>query len=105
MTRPRAADDFATIHARLVELRREREQAAKQDIPGDDSPGRTERSLLGAADGSPATGKERLADGCLRPPLRPRTNPIITGLATTRPGRRGVTGWAGRADRSAAGLS
>jgi hypothetical protein len=57
VTRPRAADDFATIHARLVELRREREQAAKQDIPGDDSPGRTERSLLGAADGRPRLEK------------------------------------------------
>ena len=27
MTRPRAADDFVTIRARLVELRRERERA------------------------------------------------------------------------------
>jgi hypothetical protein len=31
VTRPRAADDFATIHARLAELRRERERAAKHD--------------------------------------------------------------------------
>ena len=36
MTRPRAADDFTTIYARLVELRRERELAAKQ-AGGDDS--------------------------------------------------------------------
>ena len=35
VTRPRAADDFAAIHARLVELRREREMAAKQDAKGD----------------------------------------------------------------------
>ena len=27
MTRPRSADDFATIRARMVELRRERERA------------------------------------------------------------------------------
>jgi hypothetical protein len=48
VTRPRAADDFATIHARLVELRREREKASKQDVPGEDSPGRGERNLLDA---------------------------------------------------------
>ncbi len=36
MTRPRAADDFATINARLAELRRERELATKQDARGDD---------------------------------------------------------------------
>ena len=33
MTRPRAADDFATIRARLEEMRRERE--AVQAAPGD----------------------------------------------------------------------
>jgi hypothetical protein len=31
VSRPRAADDFATIAARVAELRRERELAAKQD--------------------------------------------------------------------------
>ena len=31
MTRPRAADDFATIRARMEELRRERAQAAKTE--------------------------------------------------------------------------
>jgi hypothetical protein len=35
VTRPRAADDFTTIHARLVELRRERELAAKREDGGD----------------------------------------------------------------------
>jgi hypothetical protein len=34
VSRPRAADDFATINARLAELRRERELAAKQDASG-----------------------------------------------------------------------
>jgi len=38
VTRPRAADDFATIHARLDELRRERERASKPDARGDDDP-------------------------------------------------------------------
>jgi hypothetical protein len=51
VTRPRAADDFATIHARLVELRREREEASRQDAPGDDNPGRGERTLLDAPEG------------------------------------------------------
>jgi hypothetical protein len=51
VTRPRAADDFATIHARLVELRREREQASKQDSGGGDAPGRSERTLLGSPEG------------------------------------------------------
>ncbi|MBV8738416.1 MAG: hypothetical protein JO007_14385 [Alphaproteobacteria bacterium] len=42
MSRPRAADDFATIAARLAELRREREMA-RQDTsntiaPGGDGP-------------------------------------------------------------------
>jgi hypothetical protein len=31
VNRPRAADDFAAINARLAELRRERERAAKED--------------------------------------------------------------------------
>jgi hypothetical protein len=39
VTRPRAADDFTTINARLAELRRERELAAKQDTRGDDASG------------------------------------------------------------------
>jgi hypothetical protein len=43
VTRPRAADDFATIYARLVELRREREQASEQDIRGETDPGQGAR--------------------------------------------------------------
>jgi hypothetical protein len=49
VTRPRAADDFAAIHARLVELRREREQASKQDTPRE----ARERGLLDAPEGRP----------------------------------------------------
>jgi hypothetical protein len=45
VTRPRAADDFATIHARLAELRREREQAAKSADPKND-PRLDDRGLL-----------------------------------------------------------
>ena len=51
MSRPRAADDFATIAARLAELRREREMAAKQDT-------------LGAGDGPKVP---RSSDGRVRP--------------------------------------
>jgi hypothetical protein len=50
VTRPRAADDFATIHARLDELRREREEATKQDA-ADEAPPRTDQRLLGTAEG------------------------------------------------------
>lgn len=39
MSRPRAADDFATIAARLAELRREREMASRQDASGTAAPG------------------------------------------------------------------
>jgi hypothetical protein len=50
VTRPRAADDFATIRARMEELRRERSQASDDEAhdPGRSSPGG--RSLLKASD-------------------------------------------------------
>jgi hypothetical protein len=38
VSRPRAADDFATIAARLAELRRERELAARRAPAGADDP-------------------------------------------------------------------
>ena len=46
MTRPRAADDFATIRARIEELRREREcpQATESDLQRD-PPSHRARSL------------------------------------------------------------
>jgi hypothetical protein len=46
VTRPRAADDFATIRARMEELRREREgaQATESDLQRD-SPLHRARSL------------------------------------------------------------
>jgi hypothetical protein len=57
VTRPRAADDFATIRARIEDLRRERERAdaAGSDLKSDPvRPGRTERwapGEIGAAPG------------------------------------------------------
>lgn len=50
VTRPRAADDFTTIHARLAELRREREQASKTDARADGDPGPTGRGALSASE-------------------------------------------------------
>ena len=56
MTRPRAADDFAAIRARMEELRRERaaEEAPKSPGPrlrGPDDPGQTGRSTAAGGDG------------------------------------------------------
>ncbi len=46
MSRPRAADDFPTIRARMEELRRERELAAGGDPPAADArPVRRESEL------------------------------------------------------------
>ena len=47
MTRPRAADDFATIRARLDELRREREAAHASESELD-QPGRSARNAYGS---------------------------------------------------------
>jgi hypothetical protein len=38
MSRPRAADDFATIRARMEELRRERERANTTESEGQSDP-------------------------------------------------------------------
>ncbi len=52
MTRPRAADDFATIRARMEELRRERAQALKKDDARDvDDGGLSSRGLLRGGEG------------------------------------------------------
>jgi hypothetical protein len=48
VTRPRAADDFATIRARLEELRRERAQAFKDPRePAEGAPGNRSSSRSG----------------------------------------------------------
>ena len=46
MTRPRAADDFAAIRARMEELRRERAQASKKEAQDPDETGPGGRGLL-----------------------------------------------------------
>ena len=46
MTRPRVADDFAAIRARMEELRRERAQALKREAPDTDETGLGGRGLL-----------------------------------------------------------
>ena len=52
MTKPRAADDFATIRARLEELRRERAQALKKDeVRGSEDAGVAGRGLLRGIEG------------------------------------------------------
>ena len=52
MTKPRAADDFATIRARMEELRRERAQALKKDDGrGSEDAGPGVRGLLRGIEG------------------------------------------------------
>ena len=51
MTRPRAADDFATIRARLEALRRERAQASKTDTRDSEDRSLETRGLLKRLEG------------------------------------------------------
>jgi hypothetical protein len=51
VTRPRAADDFATIRARLEELRRERAQASKTETRETEDRGLDTRGLLRRLEG------------------------------------------------------
>jgi hypothetical protein len=46
VTRPRAADDFAAIRARMEELRRERAQTVKKEAQDPDEAGFGGRGLL-----------------------------------------------------------
>ena len=58
VTRPRAADDFATIRARMEELRRERAQALKDPRHADETiPG--SRGLLKEAEGRRRSEQDR----------------------------------------------
>src|SRR2546421_7931232 len=50
VARPRAADDFTTIRARMEELRRERAQAARKDASDAEETRSGGRSLLRASD-------------------------------------------------------
>lgn len=60
MTRPRAADDFATIRARMEELRRERAQALKKEAQDTESAGPGSRGLLRRIEGRPRPEPEDL---------------------------------------------
>ena len=51
MTRPRAADDFATIRARMEELARERAQALKKETRDAEDAGLGGRGLLRRIEG------------------------------------------------------
>jgi hypothetical protein len=58
VTKPRAADDFTTIRARLEELRRERARASNDSgEPADTAPGG--RGLLKTGDGRQRSEQER----------------------------------------------
>jgi hypothetical protein len=59
MTQPRAADDFATIRARMVELRREREraEAAEGGLHGDQPTHRARRNSWPAEEISAGPGR------------------------------------------------
>jgi hypothetical protein len=60
VTRPRAADDFTTIRARMEELRRERAQSLKDPREPDGASG---RSLLKAGEGRQRYESERSPAG------------------------------------------
>jgi hypothetical protein len=51
VTRPRAADDFATIRARMEELRRERAQASRTETREAEDRGRDTRGLFRRLEG------------------------------------------------------
>ena len=63
MTRPRAADDFATIRARMEELRRERAQASKAESRDPESTGPSGRGILKGADARRQPEQERWPAG------------------------------------------
>ncbi len=63
MTRPRAADDFATIRARMEELRRERAPAPKKESRDPESAGSGGRGLLKASDSRQRLESERWSTG------------------------------------------
>jgi hypothetical protein len=63
VTRPRAADDFATIRARMEELRRERAPAPKKEGRDPESAASGGRSLLKAGDSRQRLENERWSAG------------------------------------------
>ena len=63
MTRPRSADDFATIRARMEELRRERAQALKKVSVNPDEAVSSGRGLLRGPEGRMRSEQERSLPG------------------------------------------
>lgn len=63
MTRPRAADDFATIRARMEELRRERAQALKKVSGNPDETVSGGRGVLRGPEGRMRSEQERSLPG------------------------------------------
>ena len=63
MTRPRVADDFATIRARMEELRRERAPAAKKESRDPEAAASGGRSLLKASESRQRLENERWSSG------------------------------------------
>ena len=58
MTRPRAADDFAAIRARMEELRRERAQASKTETQEAEERGPDARGLFRRLEGRQRSASE-----------------------------------------------
>jgi hypothetical protein len=63
VTRPRAADDFTTIRARIEELRRERAQAFKKEPSGPDDLAPGGRNPLRGTEGRPRPEHESGSGG------------------------------------------
>ena len=63
VTRPRAADDFATIRERLEELRRERARAFKKEVREPDDRAGVGRGLLKGTEGRSRPEQERWPAG------------------------------------------
>ena len=63
MTRPRAADDFATIRARMEELRREREPDRKKESRDSDPGASGARGLLKVSESRQRLESERWSNG------------------------------------------
>lgn len=63
MNRPRAADDFATIRARMEELRRERAQALKKESGEPDDAAHRGRGLLRGTESRARAEPERSLPG------------------------------------------
>ena len=66
MARPRAADDFATIRARMEELRRERAQTSTKDPRDTEENASGRRSLLRATEVRQRLEQERGPAGSAR---------------------------------------